>query len=166
MESNFSDLFAMNIPAWQLVLRGSVMYWVLFLMLRFVMRREVGGIGIADILVLVLLADASQNAMAGEYNTITEGVVLVGTIVAWNVSFDWLAFRFERFARFVEPPPVTLVRDGRVLHRNLRREFVRLDELMEQLRTKGIDDISTVKRACIEGNGEISIVTFDRSATH
>lgn len=60
MESNFSDLFAVNIPAWQLLLHRTVMYWVLFLMLRFVMRREVGGIGIADILVLILLADGAS----------------------------------------------------------------------------------------------------------
>jgi uncharacterized membrane protein YcaP (DUF421 family) len=161
MHASFTELFSMNIPAWQLMLRGSVMYWVLFLMLRFVMRREVGGVGIADILVLVLLADASQNAMAGEYTTISEGVVLVATIVGWNVLFDWLAFRFRWFARFVEPPPVTLIRNGRVLHRNLRREFVTFDELTAQLRTKGIDDISAVKRACMEGDGEISIVTND-----
>jgi uncharacterized membrane protein YcaP (DUF421 family) len=162
MHSNFFDLFAMNVPAWQLMLRGSVMYWVLFLMLRFVMRREVGGVGIADILVLVLLADASQNAMAGEYTTITEGVVLVATIVGWNVLFDWLAFHYHAFARFVEPPAVTLIQNGRVLHRNLRREFVTLDELMSKLRTRGIEDLSLVKRASIEGDGEISIVTFDR----
>jgi len=67
MHASFTELFAINTPAWQLMLRGSVMYWVLFLMLRFVMRRDVGGVGIADILVLVLLADASRNAMAGEY---------------------------------------------------------------------------------------------------
>jgi hypothetical protein len=164
MHDNFFDLFAMNVPAWQLMLRGSVMYWVLFLMLRFVMRREVGGVGIADILVLVLLADASQNAMAGEYTTIAEGVVLVATIVGWNVLFDWLAFRYQGFARFVEPPAVTLVRNGRVLHRNLRREFVTLDELMSKLRTQGIDDLSLVKRACIEGDGKISIITFDRTS--
>lgn len=166
MDSNFSELFAMNIPVWQLVLRGSVMYWVLFLMLRFVMRREVGGVGIADILVLVLLADASQNAMAGGYTTITEGVVLAATLVAWNVLFDWLAFRYRGFARFVEPPAVSLIRDGRVLHRNLRREFVTLDELMSKLRTRGIEDVSSVKRACMEGDGSISIVTFDRSGHH
>jgi uncharacterized membrane protein YcaP (DUF421 family) len=91
-----------------------------------------------------------------------EGVVLVATIVGWNALFDWLAFRYQGFARFVEPPPVTLVRNGRVLHRNLRREFVTLDELMSKLRTQGIDDLSLVKRASIEGDGKISIITFDR----
>jgi uncharacterized membrane protein YcaP (DUF421 family) len=57
---------------------------------------------------------------------------------------------------------VTLIQNGRVLHRNLRREFVTLDELMSKLRTRGIEDLSLVKRESIQGDGEISIVTVDR----
>jgi uncharacterized membrane protein YcaP (DUF421 family) len=162
METSLTDLIVVNVPAWELFLRGSVMYWVLFVMVRFVMRREVGGVGIADVLVLVLIANASQNAMAGGYTTLAEGIVLVATIAGWNLMFDWLAFRYRWFATFAEPAALALIRNGRIVYRNLRREFVSVEELMAKLRSRGIEEASVVKLACMEGNGEISIVLFRR----
>ena len=69
------------------------MYLFLFLLFRVVVRRRVGAIGMADILILVIIADAAQNAMSGEYKSVTEGAILVGTIIFWNVAIDWLNFR-------------------------------------------------------------------------
>jgi len=152
------ELFALNIPVWELAVRGSAMYLMLFAFFRFVMRRDVGAVGVADLLILVLIADASQNAMAGEYTTISEGAVLVGTLIGWNVLFDWLAFRYKAFAKFVEPAPLPLMKEGKILHRNLRREFLTVDELMAKLREHGIDNLSAVKSACMEGDGEITVV--------
>ena len=77
---NFSDLFAFHVSPIELVVRGTLIYWFLFLIFRFVMRRDIGGVGIADVLLLVIIADAAQNAMAGEYRTITEGCILISTI--------------------------------------------------------------------------------------
>lgn len=162
METSLTDLFAVNIPAWELFLRGSAMYWLLFVMFRFVMRREVGGVGIADVLVLVLIADASQNAMTGGYTTLAEGIVLVSTLVGWNLLFDWLAYRYRWFATFAEPAALALIRNGRIMYRNLRREFVTVEELMAKLRTRGVEEVSAVKLACMEGDGEISIVLLRR----
>ena len=158
MTERVLELFAVNVPAWEIVFRGSVLYLGLFTLFRFVVRRDVGAVGIADLLVLVLVADAAQNAMAGGYDTIAEGLILVGTLVGWNVLFDWLAFRFPRFARFAEPPPLLLVRDGKVQHRNLRREFVTLGDLMGKLRGFGIDDLGDVEKAYMESDGEITVV--------
>jgi len=94
------------------------MYWLLFLLFRFVVRPDVGAVGIADILVLVLVADAAQNAMAGEYRTVSDGAVLVVTLIGWTLLLDWLALRFRWFNRFAEPRPLPLVRDGRVMRAN------------------------------------------------
>ena len=79
-----SELFRFGVDPWELVLRGSAMYWFLFLLFRLVLRRDAGSIAIADILLLVLIADASQNAMAGGYDHVADGMVLVATIAAWN----------------------------------------------------------------------------------
>ena len=87
-------LFRFGVPPLELVLRGSAMYWFLYLLLRFVLRRDAGAIGIADILLLVLIADAAQNGMAGSYETVADGFVLVATIVGWNWLFDWASWRF------------------------------------------------------------------------
>jgi uncharacterized membrane protein YcaP (DUF421 family) len=55
--------------------------------------------GITDLLVIVLIADAAQNGMAGEYRSLTDGLLLVATIVAWSYALNWLAFRFRRGAK-------------------------------------------------------------------
>src|SRR5262245_52433496 len=73
-------LFELRVSVPELVVRGTAVYWFLFLLFRFVLRRDVGQLGVADVLLLVLVADASQNAMSGSYTTITEGFVLVATI--------------------------------------------------------------------------------------
>ena len=83
-----ADLFAIHVPVLELVLRGTLVYWLLFRIFRFVLRRDVGAVGIADILLLVIIADAAQNAMSGGYDTFTEGAILVLTIVAWNWLLD------------------------------------------------------------------------------
>ena len=141
-------------------MRGSALYWFLFLVFRFVLRRDAGGMGVADVLLVVLIADASQNAMAGGYTSVTEGFVLVATLVGWNWCFDWVAFHWPAFARFVEPPPLPLVRNGRVLHKNLRAEYVTLDELQSQLRQHGVDAVCDVRLAQMEGDGRISVLRY------
>lgn len=153
-----ADMFELTVAPWELVVRGTLTYWFLFSVFRFALRRDVGSVGLADVLLLVIIADASQNAMSGGYESVTDGAILVGTIVGWNYLLDWGAFRFEVVRRFAEPPPLTLVRDGRVIHRNLRREFISMDELMSQLRINGVDDLARVRRACMESDGQISVI--------
>ncbi len=153
-----ADLFQITVSPWELILRGTLVYWFLFLIFRFVLRRDVGSVGIADVLLLVVIADASQNAMSGGYESVTDGAILVSTIVCWNYLLDWGAYRFEAIGRFVEPPPLTLVRNGRILHRNLRREFISVSELMSQLRINGVEDVERVRAARMEPDGQISVV--------
>lgn len=161
MSAELARLFALSLPPWELVLRGSAMYWFLFAIFRFVLRRDVGSIAIADVLLLVLIADASQNAMAGDYKTITDGCILVVTIVGWNYGLDWAAFRFKTVRRLVEPPPLLLIRHGRVLRDNLRKEMLTFDELRSKLREQGVDRFEEVEFARMEGDGEISIILKD-----
>jgi uncharacterized membrane protein YcaP (DUF421 family) len=154
-------LFRFGVAPLELVLRGSAMYWFLFLLLRFVLRRDAGALGIADLLLLVLIADAAQNGMAGDYKSITDGMILVATIIGWNVLFDWVAFRFPRVGKFIEPAPLALVEHGRINRRNLREEFLSEEELMAKLREQGIDRIDDVKRATMESDGTVSVIRYD-----
>lgn len=151
-------LFRIEMPVWEIVLRGSAIYLSLFLIFRFVVHRDIGAVGLADILVLVLVADAAQNAMAGDYHTISEGLILVATLISWNVLFDWLAYRFPAFARFAQPDALPLIRNGRYLRRNMRREFVTVDDLKSKLRSFGVDDVKDVAKATLESDGEITVV--------
>jgi uncharacterized membrane protein YcaP (DUF421 family) len=152
------ELFEVHVPVAELVLRGTLVYWLLFLIFRFVLRRDVGAVGIADILLLVIVADAAQNAMSGGYDTFSEGAILVLTIVAWNWLLDFLSFRFAIVRRFATPDRLTLVQRGVPQRRNLRREFITMEELHEKLREQGIENLADVKAAYLEGDGQISVI--------
>lgn len=153
-----TDLFRIHVSIAELMLRGTLVYWLLFAIFRFVLRRDVGAVSIADILLLVIVADAAQNAMSGGYQTFTEGAILVLTIVGWNWLLDVLSFRFAAVRRFSTPPRLTLVRHGIPQLRNMRREYVTMKELQEKLREEGIADLAAVEVAYLEGDGQISVI--------
>lgn len=133
------------------------MYLSLFIVLR-LLRREAGTIGISDLLVVVLIADAAQNAMANEYKSITEGIILIMTIAFWSYALNWLGYRFPKIQRLLRPAPLLLIKDGQVQRRNLRQEMLTEEELLGQLRAQGVEDISEVKKSFIEGDGRISVI--------
>lgn len=159
---DWKSIFLPDVPLFEIILRGSAMYITLFILLRIVLKRQVGSLGMTDLLLITLLADASQNAMAGEYKSVPDGIVLVGTIIFWNYALDWLSFRFPWFSRLVEPPPLPLIRNGRLLRRNMRHELITEEELLGQLREQGLDDVEKVKEAYIESDGRISVVQRDQ----
>ncbi len=159
-----ADLFEVHVPFAELMLRGTLVYWLLFLIFRFVLRRDVGAVGIADILLLVIVADAAQNAMAGGYDTFAEGAILVLTIVAWNWLLDMLSYHFALVRRLVSPARLTLVQRGVAQRRTMRREFITMEELHEKLREQGIEKLADVKAAYLEGDGQISIIRNDDSS--
>lgn len=148
-----------NTSPLELVFRGTVMYWFLFVLFRFVLRRDMGSLGVADVLFIVIVADAAQNGMAGTYDTVAEGIVLVSTLAAWNYALDWGSYRFDVIQRLTEPRPLLIIKRGRILRRNLRQEFLTPDDVREQLREQGIQDISTVRLAYMEGDGNFSVIT-------
>lgn len=154
-------LFHFDVSPWEIIARGSLMYWFLFGLFRLVLRRDVGSLAIADVLLLVLIADASQNAMAGGYETVAEGMTLVATIAGWNVLVDWVCYRSPRLRQWLQPSPLKLVENGRPLRRKMRRELISMDELLTKLREQGIADLADVKVAYMESDGEISVIRRD-----
>jgi uncharacterized membrane protein YcaP (DUF421 family) len=163
LELDWQELFKTSVPIAEITLRGSSVYWFLFLLFRFVMRRDVGSVGIADVLVLVIIADASQNAMAGGYTSITDGFILIGTIVSWNLLLDWLSFRFPRLGRLARPAALRSVRDGKIQYRNLRRELISDQELMSKIREQGVPSLEEVQDVQMEDDGKISVIKRNRS---
>lgn len=142
----------------ELVLRGTIMYLGLFAMMRFALKRQAGGIGTADVLVIVLLAEVAGNGFSADYTSVVEGAVLVGTILFWTYVLEWAAHRFPAVQRLVHAPTLLLIENGKMLRKNMRAELVTKEELMAQLRENGIEDCAQVKRACMEADGMISVI--------
>ena len=155
---DWSAIFVPDTPFLEIIVRGTVMYLSLFILLRIVLKRQTGTLGMTDLLLITLLADASQNAMAGEYRSLPNGIVLVATIIFWNYAFDWLTAKSEWFERLIEPAPLPLVKRGKLLRQNMRRELITEAELLGKLREQGVEDVSKVKLASIESDGQISLI--------
>jgi uncharacterized membrane protein YcaP (DUF421 family) len=155
------EMFEITVHPLELIARGSVMYVGLVLAMRFLLRRDAGSMSMADLLFIVLIADASQNAMAGEYRSLTDGVVLVATLIAWNIALDWLAYHSKLFRWLIEAPSLPLIKDGRWIRRNLKKEWITTEEVQAKLREHGVDDIAKVRLACLESNGELTVVQAD-----
>lgn len=158
------DWRAMFVPTGSLVelaLRASLMYLLILAGFR-LFRRDAGSLSVSDLLVVVLIADAAQNGMAGEYRSITEGTVVVATIFAWNYALDWLAYRSRVAHWLLHPPPLVLIRNGHVQWRNLRAQFITRDDLLQQLRQQGVDAIDQVKQCCLESDGRMSVIRADQ----
>lgn len=154
---DWGSIFMPTLSLLEMALRGTVVYLALFALLRMMPNREIGSMSTADLLVIVLIADAAQNAMGSTYNSITEGVVLVATILFWSYVIDWLDYRFPDL-HLASSPPLLLIRNGRILYKNLARGKLSEVELMGQLRQRGVESPSQVKKAYIEGDGKISAI--------
>jgi uncharacterized membrane protein YcaP (DUF421 family) len=158
MSLDWDKIFGLSVSPVELIIRGSAMYLFLFLLFRVIVKRRVGSIGMADLLVLVIIADAAQNGMAGEYHSVSEGMILVSTLIAWNMLIDFLTYRFPRLQQVLEPSPLLLIKNGRVLQAHLAHEFLPEDELRSKLREQGIRDVREVEEAYLEPDGELSVL--------
>jgi uncharacterized membrane protein YcaP (DUF421 family) len=157
---NWSQLFIPSGSLVEIVIRGSVIYLLLFAAMRLLPRRQVGGLVATDILIVVLIADALQNAMAGEYKSITEGIVLAAVIFGWAYFIDWLDFRFPHL-NIAAAGPLPVIRNGRFMRRNMAREQVSEEEVLSALRLHGLASPGRVAAAYIEGDGRFSVLLRD-----
>ena len=151
-------IFYFTVSPLELMLRGTLMYWFLFIVFRFVLRRDVGSLGVSDFLFVVILGDAAQSGMIGSATSATDGMVLIATLVFWSYMLDFMSFRFPAIQRFTAAPRLCLVRDGKLLRRNMRREFITDEELHARIRQEGLEDITMVKLIYLEADGEMSLI--------
>lgn len=131
----------------------------------FVGRRESGGLGITDVLVVVLVAEAGAASLHGKAESIADGLVLVLTILFWSVAVDALAYLFPRLAVVLKAKARPLIEHGKLNHKVMRRELMTHDEVCSQLRLHGIENIELIDYAFIEPNGMISVIRRDGKET-
>lgn len=166
---DWAGMFNFSTPPLEILIRGTLMYWFIFIVLRVAGRRNIGSLGVADLLVVVLIADAAQNGMSGDYLSVIDGMILVATIVGWTVFVDRSTYHFPSLARILSIDHVCLVRNGKILRQNMKKEAITHEDLMAELRISGIDDLAQVRRAYIEADGSISVLPAkcqERSSTH
>src|SRR5919112_3492912 len=111
-------------------------------MLRYLAKRgAVASASLTDLLVLVLISTAVQNAVAADYTSITDGIILALIVVIWSYAVDWLSYRFRPMRRFAFPRSVKLVQDGKLLRENMKRELIVAEQIYSVRRQQGIEDV-------------------------
>jgi len=152
--------------AGNIVLRTLIVYGVLLLGVRLSGKREIGQMTPFDLVVLLLVSNAVQNAMTGPDTSVLGGVLAAATLLLVNWTLAKVSYQIPALRRFVDGIPVLLVAHGEVLHRNLHREGISYDELMGALREHECAALEDVEMATLEIDGDISVIRKDRTHNH
>ena len=158
---SMSEMLDLAMPWWQFVLRAAVVYVVLLFLIRLSGKRTMGQFTPFDMLLIVLLGNAVQNALLGKDTSLGGGLLLAATLIGLNWCVAFVTSRNQRAERLVEGVPVVLARDGRLFRSVLKRELVSEDDFNEALRQSGQMTLTDVRIALLETNGSISIVMRD-----
>ena len=152
------DLFALAMPWWEFILRAVVVYVVVLGMVRLGGKRALGQITPFDVLLIVLLGNAVQNALLGTDTSLGGGLLLAATLILLNYGVGWLTTRNRRMERMIEGEPTVIARDGRLLEGVLRRELISRADFDAALRQQGGLQIEDVQIALLETTGHITII--------
>ena len=160
--NSWAEIFAVETPLLELLVLGTVVYFVILTLMR-LLPRIGGDLAVIDLVFLLLIADAVASGM-GEHKTVGDAVLMTATLLGWNYLLNVLSFHIPFIERLVSGSPLQIVKNGRLMRRNMRREYVTEEELRAQLRRQGIERIEDVKAAYIEGEGQITVIPRNHPA--
>ncbi len=152
------DAFQFSMPLWEIAARTSLVFLAIVFLLRIAPKRRTGSISPNDMIFLVLIGALAGDATMGGSTSIADILAMIAVIVGWGYLFDFLDYRFPAIGRFLRESQRPLIRNGRLLRRNLRRELISEKELMAALREQGIEDVKEVQSAYLEADGQISVI--------
>lgn len=158
---DWAGVFVPDLSLFESFVRASAVYLSLIVLFRVVLNRQAGSIGLPDVMLVVLVSECVSPALGADAKSVPNGIVAVAALLFWSYALDRLASRWPWLQRRLEPRPVEIVRDGKVIRKNMDEEGMTDDELDAQLRVNGIDDVSKVKSARIEAEGTVSVVPKD-----
>jgi uncharacterized membrane protein YcaP (DUF421 family) len=147
------------------VVRGMAIYLVLLVLFRLVGKRALAQITTFDFVLLLIISEATQQALLGEDFSVINAALVIATLIGTDRLFDYVSWRFPLFERLTDSTPVILVEDGRVLDDVLAKEHVSKDQILESARkTQGLERMDQIKWAIQETSGGISIVPKENAA--
>ena len=158
MPQVLEEMFDLAMPWWAFVLRACVVYFVLLVMIRASGKRTMGQFTPFDMLLVVLLGNAVQNALLGQDNSVGGGLLLAATLLVLNWLVGLVSARSAKMEALVEGVPVLLARDGQVYKEVLRRELISRADFDKAMRESGIEDLEDIRMAVLETNGHITLV--------
>lgn len=150
-------MWNLSAPWWEFVLRGLIVYGAVLALLRMSGKRQIGQLTPFDLVLLLVLSNAVQNAMNAGDNSVTAGLILAVTLVAANAVLGYVTWRSRKLEILVEGRPQLLVHDGKVYQDIMRREHISFDDLNKALRHAGCNSVADVHFAILETDGTVSV---------
>jgi uncharacterized membrane protein YcaP (DUF421 family) len=154
-------MFDNSVNLLEIVARAAIVYGAVLVGLRLGGKREIGQMTVFDLVVILLIANAVQNAMTGPDVSVTGGLVAAGVLLTLNYTLGVARERVPFLRRAVEGEPTLLVNGGKFIERSLRREGIDKDLVMMAMREHGVAELKDVKLAVLETDGSISVVPVD-----
>ena len=125
----------MSLP--EILVRGTFVYISVVLLLRIILKRQAGKVGLSDLLVVTIIAGVCRNPLVRDSYLITDGLLVIATVLFWSYALDWLCYYSPFIHKLFHPKPVPLIRDGVVLSDNLSHELITKSQLQCKLRREG-----------------------------
>jgi uncharacterized membrane protein YcaP (DUF421 family) len=141
-----------------IVLRGCVIFFFLYVLMRVIGRRELSSLEPFDLILLVVLGDAVQQGLTQDDYSLTGAFLAIGTIAMLQLAVSFTNFRFPKLRSIIDGEPIVVVQDGKPIEKNLRRERVTSDDLAAAMRRQGIGTLDDVQWAVMETSGVISFI--------
>jgi len=144
-------------PWWELVIRCAIVYFFMLFLLRISGKRQIGQLAPFDLVLLLVLSNAVQNAMNAGDNSLLAGIILASTLILLNYLTGWATFKSKRLEALVEGRPEILIHNGKLFENVMKRQKITHHELNAALRDAGCASMSEVHFAVLENNGNITV---------
>ncbi len=155
----FNNMFNWDwVALLQIALRTAIVYTFLILGLRLTGKRELGQLNPLDLVLILVISNAVQNAMTGPDTSVSGGMVAAITLLILNQILSYFRDHSEKADRFLEGSPTLLVNDGQIVTAHLAKEHLTADDVEQALREHGVDKVSDCQSAVLEVDGSISVI--------
>lgn len=151
-------------PILDVVIRSVCVYLFMVIAIRLFGKNQLSQLNAGDVVLLLLISNAVQNAMVGENTSLEGGLVAALVLFVANFIVKRLMFSNRKFESFMEEDPVVLIKDGKVDENALNKVKISKDELEEAVREHGVDGIKKVKLSILEVDGNISVISEDEQS--
>jgi uncharacterized membrane protein YcaP (DUF421 family) len=160
--TDWHKVFAPEMSLSEILVRGTAIYLSLCLLLRVFLKRQAGGLALSDLLVVTLVTGICRNPLVRDAYSVTDGLLVIVTVLAWSYAVDWLSYHFRLIHQLTHAPRMQLIRDGTVLTSNLRKELMTMEQLDSKLRSEGVRRPDEVADAYLESDGRVTVITKEQ----
>jgi uncharacterized membrane protein YcaP (DUF421 family) len=148
-------------PYWKIILSSVTVYTFLVVAIRVFGKNELAQLSVIDLVFILLISNAVQNAMVGTNSSLSGGIVAATSLFVVNYLFKRVMYRFPKFGKLIQGEPLLLIYNGKINMKNITKARISMKEIMEVIREHGVSMVDQVDLAILEVDGNISVMSHD-----